>query len=122
MAFSDPETITVNAVAQTLARVASGSNAGSLQTSDGNFRLDISHSYGNSRNRHTLAVRQRKIAADPLISAQNAEFSMSFRVTVDVPNNQGFTIAEQKLLTDGVIAWLQASSGAKMSKLMGGEN
>jgi hypothetical protein len=122
VAFSDPETITVNAVAQTLARVASGTNAGSLQTSDGNFRLDISHSYGGSRNRHTLAVRQRKIAADPLISAQNAEFSMSFRVTVDVPNNQGFTIAEQKLLTDGVITWLQASSGAKMSKLMGGEN
>jgi hypothetical protein len=119
--FTDPETITVNSVAQPLARVASGTGTGSLQTSDGNFKLDIAHSY-SKRGRHTVVFRQRKLAADPLISANNAEFTMSCRITVDVPYNQGYTVAEQKLMIDGFLAWITASSGAKMTKLLGGEN
>lgn len=121
MSFADPQSVTVNSVAQSCARTSSGLGTGSFVTSDGNFKLDVSHSYGK-RNRHSVVFRQRKLAADPLISAQNAEFTMSIRVTVDVPPNQGYTVAEQKLLTDGFIAWLSASSGAKMTQLLGGEN
>jgi len=121
MAYVDPQVITVNAVAQSLARVASGTNSGSFQTNDGNFRLDVAHSYGK-RARHTLVVRQRKIAADPLISANNAEFWMTMRLTFDVPSNQGFTVAEQKLLNDGVAVWLAASSANVVTRLLGGEN
>lgn len=121
MAYADPQVITVNAVAQSLARTASGIGTGKFQTNDGNFTLEIAHS-ATKRGRHTIVFRQRKVAADPLISAQNAEFLMSARVTFDVPLNQGFTVAEQKLLWDGFAAWFAASSGSKVTQLLGGEN
>jgi hypothetical protein len=121
MAFADPQVVTVNAVAQSMARVSSDKNAGTFKTNDGNFTLEVAHSYGK-RTRHTIAVRQRQIAADPLISANNVESTMTCRVTVDVPPNQSFTVAQQKLLWDGFAAALAASSGAKITQLLGGEN
>ncbi len=120
--FADPQTITVNSVAQALARTSSGVGTGTFQTNDGNFRLDIAHSSNSKRTRHTIAFRQRKIAADPLISANNQEFSATCRVTFDVPTNQGFTVAEQKLLWDGFAVWFAASTGAKVTQLLGSEN
>lgn len=121
MAYADPQTITVNAVAQTLARVSNGVNTGRFSTNDGNFVLEVAHS-ATKRGRHTIVFRQRKIAADPLISANNAEFVMSARVTFDIPLNQGYTVAEQKLLWDGFATWFAASSGAKVTQLLGWEN
>jgi hypothetical protein len=121
MALSDPQTVTVNAVAQSLKRVSSGVNAGSFRTNDGNFALDVAHSY-SKRNRHTVVIRQRKIAADPLAPTLNVEVTQSIRVTVDTPNNNAFSVAESKLLWDGFAAWLAASTGAVETQLLGGEN
>lgn len=122
MSFSDPETITVNAVAQSLKRVGSGLNAGTLRTNDGNFVVDVAHSYNKGRARHTVAIKQRKISADPVLPSTNTEFTQTIRITADVPNNTGFTVAEQKLLVDGFLTWLTATSGAKMTQLLGGES
>lgn len=121
MAFADPQTITVNAVAQSLKRISSGVNTGTFKTNDGNFTLEVAHSY-SKRNRHTVAFRQRKIAADPLAPTLNVEVSQTVRITVDTPNNLAFTVAESKLLMDGFAAWLAASSGAMETSLLGGEN
>lgn len=120
MAFADM-TITVNSVAQALKRTGSGPNSGSFKTNDGNFTLEVSHSY-SKRNRHTMALRQRKIAADPLAPTLNAEVTQSVRITVDTPNNLAFTVAESKLLMDGFAAFLAASTGAAETSLLGGEN
>lgn len=121
MSFADPQSITVNAVAQSMPRVSSGVGTGSFQSNDGNFKLEVLHSY-SKRSRHTIVFRQRKVAADPLISAQNIESNQSIRVTFDGPLNQSFTVAEQKLLWDGFATWLTASSAAKVTQLLGGEN
>lgn len=120
MAFADM-TITVNAVAQALKRTGSGVNTGSFKTNDGNFALEVAHSYGK-RNRHTVALRQRKIAADPLAPSLNQEVTQTVRITVDTPNNLAFSVAENKLLMDGFAAWLAASTGAAETQLLGGEN
>lgn len=120
MSFADPQSITVNAVAQSLARTGTGIGTGSFRTNDGNFELEIAHRAGK-RAQHTIVFKQRKIAADPLASANNAEYGMSARVTFDVPL-VGYTVAEQKLLWDGFAAWFAASSGAKVTQLLGGEN
>ena len=86
MALADPQVITVNAVAQSLKRVSSGTNVGTFKTNDGNFTLDVAHSY-SKRNRHTLVLRQRKIAADPLAPTLNVEVTLraSFSWTVLQP-------------------------------------
>jgi hypothetical protein len=46
---------------------------------------------------------------------------MSVYVVVDVPP-QGYTITEQKYVVDALVAYLTASSGAKVTQLLGGEN
>jgi hypothetical protein len=46
---------------------------------------------------------------------------MSVALTVDLPPF-GYTVAEAKVITDGLVAYLTASSGARVSQLLGGEN
>ena len=119
MAFADPQSITINSVAISLPRVPGGPNGGSFASSDGTVVESISHTYGK-RTRRSLRFDQSKIAADPLISAQNIKYSMSAYLVVDLPPT-GFTVAEAKLLLDGMMAYLTASSGAKLTQFLGGE-
>lgn len=120
MAFADPQSVTINAVANSLPRVSSGVNTGAFKKDDGNVALEVSHSYGR-RTRRTIKLVHRKVAADPLLSGANNEYSMSTYIVVDVPT-VGYTVAEAKQVVDGLTAFLTASSGAKVTQLLGGEN
>jgi hypothetical protein len=46
---------------------------------------------------------------------------MSCYIVVDIPV-QGYTVVEQKQIVDGLTAYLTASSGARVTQLLGGEN
>jgi len=119
MAFADPQSVTINGSANTLARVGFGANSGIFSKDDGNVKLSMQHQYGK-RTRRTVRLDFAKIAADPLISAQNIRYSMSAYLVVDVPVT-GFTVAEAKQVVDGLTAYLTASTGANTTKLLGGE-
>jgi hypothetical protein len=119
MAFSDPQSVTINAVANTLPRTSSGTNSGAFTNSDGTVRLTISHSYGK-RNRRTVRIDHSKIAADPLLS-ENVEFSMSTYLVMDTPT-RGYSVTEAKQIVDALTAYLTASSGANVTKVLGGES
>jgi hypothetical protein len=118
--FTDPQSITINAVANTLPRTGVGASSASYSKDDGNVKLSVSHSYGK-RTRRTARIDFRKTAADPLFPAQNTPFSMSTYIVADVPT-VGFTVTEQKQIIDALSAWLTASSGANVTKLLGGES
>lgn len=120
MAFSDPQSVTINAVAQSLPRTSSKDTAGTFTKDDGNVKLLVSSSYGK-RIRRTARLDHKKVAQDPLFPAQNAPYSMSFYVVADVPTT-GYTVVEQKQIVDALVAWLSASSGANITRLLGGEN
>lgn len=120
MAFADPQTVTIDAVPYTLARVGFGPNSGSFQTNDGLLDLNVASQYGR-RTRRTLRLDHSKIAPDPLISSTNVIYSMSSYIVVDTPVT-GYTVAEAKLIIDGFIAYMSASSGSAITKLLGGEN
>jgi len=120
MAYTDPQSVTINAVANSLPRTSNGVNSGVFTKDDGNVKLSVSHAYGK-RTRRTIRLDHRKIAPDPLVSAQNIEFSMSAYIVVDVPLT-GYTITEQKQIVDALTAYLTASSGARVTQLLGGEN
>lgn len=120
MSFADPQTITINTVARTLPRTSSGDNRGTFTQDTGDTKLSIASAYGK-RTRRTARVDVRKTAADPLFPAQNSPYSMSVYMVVDVPVT-GYTVAEQKQIVDGFIAYLSASSGSAITKLLGGEN
>jgi hypothetical protein len=116
MAFSDPQTV----LTQTLPRTGSSSDSGSFTKDDGTRKLEISHFYGK-RTRRVMKFTDTKNAADPLNPTLNKPYSMSATLTVDVPPF-GYTVAEAKVITDGLVAYLTASSGARVTQLLGGES
>lgn len=120
MAYTDPQSVTINAVAQTLARTSSGVNAGIFRKDDGTVILSFAHSYAK-RTRRTVRIDFTKIAADPLISAQSIRYSMSAYLVIDQPIT-GFTVAEAKQIVDALTLYLTTSSGANVTKLLGGES
>jgi hypothetical protein len=118
--FSDPQTVTINAVAQTLNRTSSGTNSGAFSKEDGLVKLSISHSLGK-RNRRVVRLDHAKIAADPFLSGVSNRYNMAFYFVVDAPET-GYTNAEIKQVADALVAYAAASSGANITKLLGGES
>lgn len=119
MAYADPQSVTINAIANSLARVgAKSSNMGVFAKDDGNVNLTLAHSLGK-RVRRSARLDHRKIAADPF-TGFNQSYNMSCYLVVDA-GLTGYTIAEQKQVIDGFVAWLSASTGANVTKLLGGE-
>lgn len=118
--FSDPQSVTINSVAQSLPRIGQGLNAGLFQKDDGSYKLSINHSLA-TRNRRVIRLDNYKTATDPLVPTNNAPYRGAVWLAVDMPK-VGYTIAEQALLTNGFLAFLSASSYAAMTKFLGGES
>lgn len=118
--FADPQSVTINAVAQSLPRTSAGTNGGVFTTNDGLVRLSVSHAYG-TRNRRVIRLDHRKVAADPLTSGINNEYTMAAYVVIETPK-VGYSVTEAKQVADALVAYLTASSGAKITQLLGGEN
>lgn len=122
MAFADPQTVTINAVAQTLPRISSGESKGVWAKDDGTVTLTVSHQKsGGDRRRRQLRLDHTKIAADPMLSGVNVRVNCTAYLVVDVPP-AGYTIAEQKQIVDALTAYLTASSGARATQLLGAES
>lgn len=122
--FADPQSVTVNAVAQTLARVGITDKEGRFAKDDGSYTLRIGQTKQSTksgqRNRRLIRLDNRKVAADPLTADHNLEYTMGVYLVADIPA-VGYTVAEAKLVIDGFLAYLTASSGAKVTQLLGGE-
>lgn len=118
MAYADPQSVTINAVAQSLPRVGSPTpeKRGSYKTADGVYSLDIRQDSTAQRFRREVRLTKNIVAADP-ISAVNKALSASVVLVVDEPK-YGFTDTELGHMTAGLIAWF---SNASRDKLLGGE-
>lgn len=117
--FADPITLTVSGSAKTLNRTGTDTDAGAFATSDRAFKVSVSHSYGK-RTRRMIKLTSDQLTANPLIAGQNLLQSDSVHVVFDCPN--GFDTATAKAHADALFAYLTASSGAAVTKLLGGES
>lgn len=120
MAFADPQSITINAVAQTLPRTGQGPNSGSFTKDDQTVKLTVSQQYGK-RTRRTIRVDHQKITPDPLVASTNIRAGMSVYIVVDTPLPGAYTVTEAKQIVDALTGYLTASSGARVTQLLGGE-
>jgi hypothetical protein len=120
MAFSDPISLTINAGAVSFARVGSGPYLGQFQTADTLRALKVQHAL-SKRTRHVIRLDSSKFVADAFIPANNSKANMAVSLVVDVPLF-GYTVAEQVLEARGLVDYLQASSGAKITQLLGNES
>jgi hypothetical protein len=119
--FSDPQSVTINAVAQSLPRTSAGTNSGIFTKDDQTVKLSVSHAYGK-RARRTIRLDHQKVSADPLTPTNNVKSSMSVYMVVDAPIAGGYSVAEAKQIVDALTGYLTASSGARVTQLLGGEN
>jgi len=119
MAFSDPQSVTINAVANSLPRTGQGPSSGTFKKDDGSVTLSILQGAGK-RFRRSARIDHQKIAPDPLTTTQLVPVSMSVYLVVDVPKI-GYSIAEQKQIVDSLTKWLTDTSGSNVTKLLGGE-
>jgi hypothetical protein len=116
--FADP-VVTIGGTPYTMPRTGSTENSGLFATSDTAFKFRVSHTTGK-RNRHQIRLQFDTLSANPLISGQNITQSISTYLVVDVP--PGYSVVAAKSLVDGFVAYLAASSGAAVGKLLGGES
>jgi len=120
MAFSDPVSVTVNAVAKSLPRIYSpGGTASNFKTSDDEFKLELSHQEVNGRReRHFVRLSQRKIGADPLVPATNIESKASVYLVLDNPVT-GYSDTELGHLLKALCDFLNVTGN--QTKFIGGE-
>lgn len=117
--FADPQVFTVNSVAKSLNRTGTVNDGARYASPTRDRRLEINHQYGR-RQRHQFKLTTDTLVASPLITGQNVSQSMSVYIVVDLPI--GYDVATAKMECDAFIANLSASSGANVSKLLGGES
>jgi len=117
--FSDPQTITVNSVAQTLPRVSSGEFNGQFRGPDGVYTLSIKHTAGK-RDRSVVRLDTRKLGANPLDPAKNLPYTASSYLVLDAPPGfTGFTGTELENTVKALVAYLSA---ANVTKFVGKES
>lgn len=102
--FTDPQVITVNAVAKSMARISSTGLSSEYLKDDESYRLKISHQKSGKRIRSMARVEQREIVPDPLTAVNDYE-TLAVYVVVDRPE-VGFTATQVDQLVTGFKTWL----------------
>lgn len=106
--FIDPQTITVNAVGQTMPRIETNGQKSVYQKADQTFTLTISHqNNGSNRVRSLAKFEERAIVPDPLTSVNDYE-NASIQIVIDRPL-AGFSQTRIDQLVAGVKAWLTST-------------
>jgi len=117
--FSDPQTVTVNAVAQVMAATSRGDGESKYVEADGGeYDLHVSHTITKAgRARRMVRLNHKKIVADPL-TAVNTDVSASAYLVIDEPAF-GFTDTELGNDVAGLLAYLTTGL---VADVLGGES
>jgi len=115
--LADPQSVTINAVATSLARTQQSANQNVYTSADGKTTMTTKQNTTAKRFRREVRLSQSKIAADP-ISAVNAEAGFSAYLVVDEPRNGVFSDTEIGYVIDALKAWL---TSVNYNKVLVGE-
>jgi hypothetical protein len=111
--FTDPQSVTVNAVAKSMPRVESDGKKSVYRSADGNFTMTISHqAVAGGRIRSMARIDQRAVVADPLTAVNDYE-TLSFYFVIDRPD-VGFSSTEVGYLVTGLETWFDSTVVGKL--------
>lgn len=114
--LADPQSVTINAVATSLPRTASGAEVNVYTSADGNTSMTTKQNKTATRFRREIRLSNKKVAADPL-TAKNAELGLSVYLVIDEPRT-GFSDTEIGYYVEALKGWL---SSANYNRVLGGE-
>jgi len=122
MALADPYVVTISGSAISMPNTNVGNRMKEYTSADGLTKVTARHETTKSRReRSIIRIDQSKWGAQLVDPTLSAKYSMSCTLTFDTPE-VGFTDVEAKAVWDGFAAKLAASSGADITKLLGGES
>jgi len=85
MSFADPQSITVNAVAQSMPRISTSGLKSVYQKADETYKLTVSHDVNAKRIRTMYRIDNKAVVADPLTSANDFE-NLAMYLVIERPN------------------------------------
>jgi hypothetical protein len=115
--FTDPQSVTINAVAKSLVRIETSGRKSVYRDSTGEWTLTISHDE-KSRNGRLVKLTQEKVGADPFQTDVNRTYTQSASLVLNHPK-VGFTAQETDYLAQGLIDF---ASDANIDKIIAGES
>ncbi len=121
MAFTDPQSVTVNAVATSLPRVITGTTVGKFVSADALKEITVDPRGTAKRRRNVVRFYTKRTVVDPLGSGLSTVVQSMVSVTIDRPNS-GVTDVEIGQDLDGLVKWLTDATKANQLKLIAGEN
>jgi len=112
MALADPQSITVDSVAQSLALIKADGLKSEYATADEVYRFTVSHQESGKRTRRMVRVDKRVVAADPL-SSVNEYKSLGIYLVIDEPE---FGFADDAIydVCAGLLGWLSEANVLKV--------
>jgi hypothetical protein len=120
MAFTDPQSVTINSVAQSMPRIQTLENGQKTiyQKADGTWKLTVSHKVsGKDRVNSMVRLDQVAIVPDPLTTVNDFE-TLSFWMVFDRPL-AGFTQTQCEQIAAGLKTWLDNTA---IGRLFGRES
>jgi len=114
MALSDPQTITIATVAQTLNLIETQGLSSTYRTSDGVWELKISHQTV-LKNRTRRLVRLNKYFLDSL----GAQQFFSFYVNIEEPSGN---VATDTAIKDGIAGFITWFTSTIQDKILGDQH
>lgn len=117
MSFSDPQTVTIDAVAYPMPRVSSEPSKSLYSTAAEDLKMTISHQESKGRTRRMVRLDKRVVAADPL-TAVSAYQTVAVYLVIDEPE-YGFTDDNIDDIVQGFKTWLAT---ANVNKVLGSEH
>lgn len=118
MAFADPQSVTINAVAKSLPEFNRGTDRAVYKHATEEIELEVRKDFRNTSFRTQVKLTQRKTGADALNPATNKQYECDAYLVIRGPRNIGFTATEVAKNVEGLVDWL---SDANIVKLIGGE-
>lgn len=119
--FTDPLTLTVNAIAKTLPKVSTQPFQSGYQTNDEAYKLSISHQATKSatpRLRSMVRVDHTAVVVNPL-TGDNENQSLSIYIVIDRPKSTAFS---DTTVSHNVVALKDLLTLGNLTKIYGQES
>jgi hypothetical protein len=121
--FTDPQTVTVNAVAKALAKINQDAYSSEylLRSSTEEFRLRLRNTTYRPRG-GSVTFDRHNAELIHTVFATATEVAKVRKTYVVIENQQGDTLADPTYVASALLGWLTASSNANITKLMNFES
>jgi hypothetical protein len=116
--LADPQSVTVNSVAQSLPKTSSNGTSSVYEKADGTYKLTVSHLVTRGdRLRSLIRFDHKAVVSNPLDSTNDYD-TQSIQIVLERPNF-GFTATDLSNDWAGIKAWLDSTM---VTKLFGRES